>query len=261
MRFSSLGKKLSYMGVFLSSGIPPVSADPSLTIWFDSVFSTFSPSPITNGAFITSWDDKSAAAHPANTTGNNANKPRYQTNIQNGKPAVYFDGDNDQFTVNPFINIQSLSGYTFFLVGKTNSTAKQQVVSVMKASGAGDVNELLFRIGSTGVITVGGAGATATSSTIDTNYHIHTLVFDGTQTGNSNRLKHRMDGVEKTLTFTGTVGATANANTTYLYLGTDTAGTNDFDGYLSEVIVYTKTLPSSEITNTEIYLKNKWNIV
>lgn len=53
----------------------------------------------------------------------------------------------------------------------------------------------------------------------------------------------------------------SNANTTYLYLGTDTAGTNDFDGYLSEVIVYTKTLPSSEITNTEIYLKNNWNIV
>ena len=110
------------------------------------------------------------------------------------------------------------------------------------------------------MVTLGAAGATATSVTLDTNYHIHVIKFDGSQTGNSNRLVHRMDGTQRTLTFTGTVGATSNATTTFYYLGTDTSNNNDFDGYLSEVIIYTKALNSGEMSNLESYLKNKWGI-
>jgi hypothetical protein len=238
--------------------IAPVSTDPSLTIWYDIITSNLNNSapPAADGTYITSWTDKSATAHDANASGNTSVRPRYYSNIQNGLGAIYFDGVNDAFTVNPFTSIQSIAGYTYFIVGKTNSVSKQQTISVMKASGAGDVNELFLQIGSTGVIKVGAAGATATSSTTDTNYHIHTLVFDGSQTGNANRLKHRLDGVEKTLTFTGTVGTTANASTTYLYFGTDTSNNNDFDGYISSIIVYTKALSLAEIQNVERYLKN-----
>lgn len=241
----------------------PVPSDPSLTIWYDVLSSQVNNTsvPVTDGTFITSWADKSATAHDANTTGNTANKPKYQLNIQNGKAAIYFDGVNDTFTVNPITQLQSVSGYTYFVVCKTNSIAKQQTLSVMKGSGAGDIQELFLQFGSTGVVTVGAAGATATSLTTNTNFHIHTLVFDGSQTGNANRLKHRVDGVQQTLTFTGTVGATANAGTTYFYMGTDTANNNDFDGYVTEVIVYTKTLTQSDIIGTETYLKNIWGIV
>lgn len=240
--------------------VVPVSTDPALTIWYDAVASTYNPSSPTNETYITSWSDKSSIAHDANTSGNTSVKPRYRTNIQNGKPALYFDGVNDTFTVNPITQLQSVAGYTYFLVGKTNTISANQIITVMKASGAGDVNELLLKIGSTGVVTVGAATATATSLTTDTNFHIHTLVFDGSQTGNSNRLKHRVDGVEQTLTFTGTVGATANAGTTSFFMGTDTANNNDFDGYLGEILVYTKTLSQTDIVGVEAYLKNIWGI-
>lgn len=260
MRFSSTGNRLSYAGIFLSSGVPPASTDPSLTIWYDSVNSVFSPVNPPNETYLTAWGDKSATAHDANSSGNNAVKPRYRTGIQMGKPAVYFDGVNDLFTINPFPSIQNLSGYTYFFVGKTIVIGNNQILTVMKGSGAGDIQELFLQIGATGVVTVGAAGATATSSIINTNYHLHTIIFDGSKSTNSTRLRHRLDGVEQTLTYTGTVGTTANANTTYLYLGTDTAGNNDFDGYMSEVVVYTKALTSGDIANTEAYLKNKWGI-
>ncbi len=250
---------LTYTSVFLSSGVPPVSADPSLTIWYDAVNSTYNPTNPTNDTYITSWADKSALAHDANTTGNDSKKPRYRTNIQNGKPSLFFDGVDDTFTINPFTSLQSLSGYTAFFVTKTNVIGSKQVISVMNTNSA-EVKEVYLEIGSTGVVTIGGAAATATSSTIGTNFHIHTIIFDGSQTGNSNRLKHNLDGVNQTLTFTGTVGTTSNANTTWIYFGTDSSIANDLNGYISEVIVYTKTLPSGDITNTESYLKNKWAI-
>src|SRR4029077_278075 len=42
----------------------------------------------------------------------------------------------------------------------------------------------------------------------DTSWHLYSAVYDGTQTGNSNRLKIYMDGVQQTLTIDGTVPAT-----------------------------------------------------
>jgi hypothetical protein len=241
--------------------LPVAAADPQLTIWYDSVNSVYNPASPTNGTYITSWGDKSSTAHDANASGNTGVQPRYTTSIQNGKPALYFDGQNDLFTVNPFPSIQSLTGVTYILVGKTLSGSTLQTISVMKASGAGDVIDLNLGVTSGGKWNVGMANGVATSSNTDTNFHIHTLLYDGTQTGNSNRLIHRIDGVQQTLTFSANVSGTTNSNTAYFYLGTDTSNTNDFIGYVGEVIVYTKKLTSSELSVIESYLKNKWGIV
>src|SRR6185436_19248390 len=53
----------------------------------------------------------------------------------------------------------------------------------------------------------------------DTNWHHVAFTFDGTQTGNSSRLKGYVDGAQKTLTFTGTIPATTTTNTTPFNIG------------------------------------------
>ncbi|HKR81668.1 MAG TPA: DUF4038 domain-containing protein [Candidatus Saccharimonadales bacterium] len=53
----------------------------------------------------------------------------------------------------------------------------------------------------------------------DTAWHHVALVFDGTLTGNANRLKAYVDGVQKTLTFNGTVGTSTTTNTTAFNIG------------------------------------------
>ena len=233
--------------------------------WYDATTSAnFGPTNPTNGTYLTSWVDKATvASHDANASGNTGVKPRYQTNIQNGLPAVYFDGVNDLFTVNPLTTIQSLSGYTYFIVLKTNQTAVNQFVSVMKSNSA-EIKEL-FLANQSSKWNIGAAGGLASSpATVDTNFHVFTTVFDGTQTNanqalqNAARLKMNIDTVAQTLTFTANVGSTSNANTTYLYLGTDTSSNNDFDGYIGELLIYNRTLSASEISQTETYLKNKW---
>jgi hypothetical protein len=53
----------------------------------------------------------------------------------------------------------------------------------------------------------------------DTNWHMATLVFDGTQASNATRLVAYIDGVPQTLAFTGTIPATTTPNTRPWYLG------------------------------------------
>jgi len=245
--------------------IPIDPNDPNLQIWYNATNTTnYNPTNPTNETFITSWVDQGTSnPHDANTSGNTGVKPRYRTNIQNGLPALYFDGVNDLFTVNPLTTFHGIQQYTYFIVLKTDAPATNQVMTVMKTSST-EVKELYLADISSNW-NVGAAGGAATApATVDTNFHVFTLYFDGTQTNanvntqNALRMNFRIDGSAQTLTFTANVGSTTNANTTYLYIGTDTSGNNDFDGYIGEIVIYNKLLTLSEIANVEGYLKGKW---
>jgi len=211
-------------------------------------------------ANINSVSDKSTGSNvkPANSTG--GKRPKTASAIQNNKDVAYFDGDNDLFTVNPITNFQSIVGNSMILVAKfIDPTATNTVTQLGTNSQARNANWFSIR-GGDYQIAMGGGVAHTTGVTIDTNFHIYSCIFDGTQTGNSNRLKFRIDGVEKSLTFTTNVGATTASDTTVLYIGETATATEDFNGYLGELLLYTKTLTATELTNTENYLKNKWGI-
>lgn len=100
----------------------------------------------------------------------------------------------------------------------------------------------------------------------DRDYEFTLRAYDGTQTGNSNRLKFRYEGAEKILSFTGTIPATTSASTTYLFLGGNNrsggAGgalaTTYMDGYIAEVLIWTRTLTATEIASVESYINAKW---
>ena len=248
-----------------SLAAPVNPADPTLQIWLNATNSTnFNPTSPTNETYLGSWQDSGTTSpHDANASGNTGVKPRYRTNIQNGLPAVYFDGANDLFTVNPWTAFQGISGYTYFIVLKTNAVATDQVVTVMKSSSTEIKGLYLANLSS--AWNIGAAGGLASAAaTVDTNFHVFATVYDGTQTDgnvslqNAARLQFRIDGSAKTLTFTANVNSLTNATTTYLYYGTDTAGNFDFDGYIAEVIMYNRTLTLSEIQSVESYLKTKW---
>lgn len=67
---------------------------------------------------------------------------------------------------------------------------------------------------------------------------IHTvMVFDGTQTGNDNRLKGYVNGVLQTLSFTSNIDATTTTDTGTFYLGHDGFGTGS-RGVFDEARIY-----------------------
>ena len=227
------------------------SAFVDLQIWYDGAdTSTLIPSARDEGQ-ITQWTDKSSFAHNANPNGGSP-KPTYEnTTLQNGYGYIEFDG-NDNLNVNPFTALQSAAGFTVFIVSKLANTTGVQYLTETNQ------NDLLISANGTG-ITVGMAGATGTvASEANTNWAIHTLIFDGSQTGNAARLVYRKDKTAKTLSFTGTVAATTNASNSTFYIGNNNADDSGMEGFVAEVILFSSALNATEYANVENYLSTKW---
>ncbi len=238
----------------IQEALPAVTLT-QLQIWYDGADTeTYVPNATDEGS-ITQWTDKSAFAHNANPLGGATTRPSYEnTSLQNGHGYLEFDGTTDGLSVNPTAWLQSLSGVSVFVVSKLADTTGQQYLT------HSDQQDLGISSNSTAMV-VTMAGATGTvASTADTSWAIHTLVFDGTQATNADKLIYRKDKTAKTLSFSGTVPATTSASNTALYFGVDYNEVNNFAGYIGEVLVFTKTLTSTEYQNVENYLSTKWGL-
>jgi hypothetical protein len=259
MIISTANAHLSRGSVFIIDP-PPKTNETTLDIWFDAadaVTITYATSP-----YIQAWDDKSVGTtvKPANTSGNTTIKPQYVTNFLNGKNVVYFDGQNDLFTVNPFPNLQGLTGCTYIVVYKTLSGSTSQVISQMKTNTTG-VNELYLGVTSGSTYSVGtGGGFATTTGTTNTNFNIHSIKFDGTKATNATKLIYRINKIQQSLTFTTNVGTAVDASVAYLHLGEAPDGTKDFIGYIAEILLYTRVLSDVELANMENYLETKWGL-
>src|SRR6056300_1611706 len=228
-------------------------ADTTLQSWFDGSDSTkFVPSGPTEGDTFTQWTDKSNFAHNANATGGSTTRPTFRTGVLNGKSVVRFDGSNDCLSINPVAWSQSLSGMTVIVVSKYSSTSGIQTLTTS------DQDDMGMFIDTNYKVTM--AGASADSSTAaDTSFHIHTLKFDGSQSGNAARLVYRIDGSAETLTFTGTVGTTTSASNGTIFLGCDDSA-EFLNGDIAEFLMFNKALSGAEMTGVESYLTTKWGL-
>jgi hypothetical protein len=79
----------------------------------------------------------------------------------------------------------------------------------------------------------------------DTNWHLATMVFDGTQTGNAGRLKGYIDGVAQTLTFAGTIPATLGTSSTF-YIG-GIGGSGNDAGNIDDARIYNRALSAADV--------------
>lgn len=237
---------------------------PNLEVWYDAAGGTNfnKTASVANGTAITSWQNTGGTvSHDWNSTG--GNRPVWYSNIKNGRGAVGFNlaGNTTQyFTINPVTYINSLPGATLIILYQMTSTAAG--IRYVTSSDVGG-----FQFGQNGTTLVGGfAGATFTVNSIpaDTLWHHIIFTFDGTQTGNANRLKARLDGNEVTLTFTGTVNPTTSAVAAYFYGGSTGVSTtntsNYFIGYMGETMIFTRALSINEVLAVEQYLTNKWAV-
>ena len=219
-----------------------------LQIWFDGAdTNTYVPSATDEGQ-ITQWTDKSNFAHNANPDGGAA-KPTYEnTVLQGGHGYLEFDG-NDVLSINPFTEIASADAFTIFIVGALGSTSGTQYFGSTNEGGLS-----IFSNGTNFAANVSGGTATGTTA-IDTDWHVHTLVYDGANTS----LTYRLDkNNEATATPGGTTQATANV----YYIGGRDSSTSllSAGSYVGEVIMFSRVLNATEYANVENYLTNKWGL-
>lgn len=267
------GIMMPFMGSAGQQGYVTPNTIPSLSLWYNASASStivngvntnnFN-SAVVNGTSVSAWNDLTNISPAANVQGGASRQPTYAIPVQNSLGSVQFNSANsNNLDINPVSWAQTLSGFTIYTLAKpTNLPATLFPLTVSDTSLGVWWNGTNWSVGQS----AGNLG-TVTVTNDTSKFHIYGMVFDGTQSGNANRLKFRYDGADKALTYTGTVGANTGAPAYYFFGGNNrSAGaggaTNGtfMTGYMGEVMIWTRTLTASEQLSVELYLNTKWNL-
>lgn len=249
-------------------GIVAPNQIPDLNLWYDAsvtnaaYMQTSSSIAPTNGQAIKSWLSKTGVGRNADQATPNR-QPIWRANQQNGLGALQFDGVNDVLTLNPLQSwALSLPGQTTYTVIKLAGQADLMSVHATNTSG------YKFNLsGNYWAVETGGGVAVSDALNDTSNYHYLGMIFDGSQTNantttqNNARVKFRYDGIQRALTFSANANTSTSASANTLNVGADASGSSNFlNGYIGEMMIWTRTLSATEISQVEAYLKSKWNI-
>lgn len=261
------GIMMPYMSVAGQGGIVNPNQIPNLNLWYDASVSNSAymlnagGTAPTNGGQVKSWIDKMGNGRNADQATSNR-QPIWRANQQNGLGTIQFDGTNDSFTLNPIAWSLALPGQTTYVVVKLNAQVDQMHVLATNTGG------YTFNLSGTNwAVETGGAIAVSNQVSNTTNYAYMGMIFDGTQTNanitlqNNARVKFRYNGIQEALTFSTNANATTSATANTLNVGADDAGNAGYlNGYIGELMIWTRTLSATEISQVETYLKTKWGI-
>lgn len=228
---------------------------PDLQVWFDAT----KFSGLVDGTAVATWADSSGNARNA-TQGVAASKPLYKVGIQNGLPALLFDGVNDMLATAAF-NWPTVQA-TIVAVGYSDLASSRQFVTwgddpILQVGAFGLLRESGLRL-STSLRGTVGQSAFTTSTTINGGWHVMAGLCDmGLASGETAVV---LDG-----SF-GTIGGSNNNNLDTSFgafgfgLGAGTSFSRPLSGYLGEVVVYSRVLTTSERQIVEGYLAWKWGL-
>ena len=245
---------------------------PNLNLWYNASTSSTTingvstanfNTAVSNGTLISSWTDLTGLGADANVNGGSGKRPAYATPIQNSLGAVqYTSASSTNFDINPAAWSQNLSGLTIYVVARPTTLSGLFPLVVSDTFLGIWWNGTNWTVGQSS-----GNNGTVTLTNDTTKFHQYGIIFNGAATGNSNRLKLRYDKANATLSYTGTVGTTTGSPS-YWFFGGDNRGsavnatftTTYMDGYIGEVLIWTRALSTSEYLAAESYIANKWAI-
>lgn len=215
----------------------------NLSMWLDASDS----STITVGTGVSQWKDKSTNASLwAQSTGNN--QPATGTQTLNGKNVLVFDGSNDTLTCSAPFNAYPL---TLFFVQRLTALTS---FGMTYASGSGnDFN--LRQDGTSGRIQIqmpSGAATYTSNLFLTTEAQVISIVYDSTI---ANSVAY-LNGTAMT-TFSGSFSQPLWSGTHHIGAR---AGSFFMQGWIAEILVYSKTVSATERASITSYLGKKWGI-
>lgn len=206
----------------------------------------------------TDWVDMTKSG----VTGSLINGPTFDTS--NGG-SIFFDGTNDYANVGlKFFNTQKFSMDMWMNVTSFASTGLYVAAAVSNGQYSifGPTNSYQgYSNTFSAAIQIDAAnnaiGTVSQSGYLTNTWYHYSSVYDGSQTGNANRLKLYINGEQKTLIFDATVPSTAyntNLNMLLAYQ-ISTTGYKWFNGKIAKLNLYNRVLSSDEIIKN--YSKDK----
>lgn len=251
---------------------------PNITLWYNAsanqtsvnnvLTNNFQSNPLADGTEVTKWKDLSGVGQDANVyNAGGGNGPLYKTNIQAGLSALLYASANKRnLDINPIGAWAKLkAGFTIYVaLYATSLPASIKQIAVTDAGLGHQWTGTYWQVGA------GGGLATAQSTTVSTTaWTMHGMIFDGSYVNagnqadqNAGRLKYRYNGSGQALTFSANPGTQTSNTASVMYIGGNNrnAPLNYMDGYIGEVLMWTRALNSAEQQQIEVYLSDKWNI-
>lgn len=160
-----------------------------------------------------------------------------KTAVYNNENTLRVDAQHSEMSVASLTDIGSATKASFNVVLNLVDGATNDNVIFLSTNGSDSFSLSAARTSSRWACQLGVGGFTGyvdIPGTYGALAYI-TLVFDGALTGNTNRLKMWVNGLQRTLTFTGTIPAVMSSATT-LFIGGQ-SGSANFDGDLCQVDV------------------------
>lgn len=268
---------MPYLGFAGQQGYVAPSQIPNLTLWYNGsanqtsvsnvLTNNFQSNPLTDGTEVTKWKDLSAVGQDANVYGAaGGTGPTYKTGIQNGLSALlYASASKMNLDINPIGSWAKLqSGFTIYVVGKWTTLGAGNIqIAVTDANLGHQWTGAYWQVGAAGGL------ATAQSTTVSTTaWTQHGMIFNGSftdanqATQNAGRLVYRYNKAQQTLTFSANPGTQTSNAASVFYVGGNNRNTPKtyMDGYIGELMIWTRTLTLVEITQVETYISTKWGI-
>lgn len=190
-----------------------------------------------DGDPVGAWDDASGEDNHATQATANA-RPLLKLNVKNGLPVVRFDGTDD--FLSSLLTVAQPG--TVFIVASRSATGERHMID-----GTTELARWLVG-GDVGGNWVIYAGSVVTTSAQDTNWHLHTAVFDGASSS------HRVDAASAG---SGDAGALALTNP---LIGAGQGHILFHQGDIAEVLIYDSALGTTDRDSVEAYLDAKYSI-
>lgn len=264
---------LPYLSTIGQMGYVAPSQIPNLNLWFNasasstvvnSVSTNNFDAAVVNGTTIKSWNNLYGNSPPSNVNGGASRQPNYAIPVQNGLGAVlYAAASFNNLDINPTTFANNLSGFTIYVLARPTSLPATVFPLTVSETYLGIWwNGANWSVGQSS-----GNFGTATVTNNTAKFHIYGLIFDSSQSTNAGKLQFRYDRAGQSLTYTGTIG-TSTGTPNYWFFGGDNraAGVNPtfaatyMNGYIGEVLIWTRTLSAAEISTVELYLNTKWGL-
>lgn len=232
---------------------PPLSG---MQIWWEADVGNNCSGACTDGASQTTWADQSGNSNNGTLTPvivSACVASVYHTNQINGKPAVQF---NNTAGPNATCFARGSSGTPIAWSGEITEFVVETATTNSHTIAAAGANSFQWQVSS--VKMQGASKATATSiGTGSTNYSSAWHQLNVTYKSSTGAWAFRMDR--------GADGSGTNAQTiasSFLTLGMSPnfGGTETFNGFIAEFILYNRVLSGSEITTVETYLNSKYGL-
>lgn len=229
----------------------PIYSIRDTVAWYEtSMDGSIVDSEADDGLEVGTWND----INPFTTNGTRYNlaqtltkRPLYKTNIMNGAPALLFDGSNDCLTLTPELTLERTQ--TIFVVFKPRVAADDGMI-LSTTSNNGGRYQVIRYIGSSNTLSTWNGAVHSAAITASTNARVVTF------TQNNAAVQFYENG-------TAITGGNVN-NEAYKFSqvgGLDVAPQTPFDGYIAEIILYSRVLKTEERQAIERYLGKKYNIV